>query len=87
MQEKNVNEEIEETVANSCRHPECIYRSQIDGGTPICFYAVLAGEPRRCKISECDKYKDGRKVRPRMKEDYILWWEYELYDKDADTIW
>ena len=85
MQEE---EEIVETVAQHCKHIECIYRSQIDGGsTPICFYAVLAGEPRRCKISECDKYKDGRKVRPRMKEDYILWWEYELYDKDADIIW
>lgn len=87
MQEKEVNEEIEE-VRFHCKHPECIYRSQIDGGnTPICFYAVLAGEPRRCKISECDKYKDGRKVRPRMKEDYILWWEYELYDEDADIVW
>ena len=88
MQEKNVNEEIEETVANSCRHPECIYRSQIDGGnTPICFYAVLAGEPRRCKISECDKYKDGRKVRPRMKVDYTIWWECEYDDEDADFVW
>ena len=87
MQEKNVNEEIQ-TVLKHCKHPECIYRSQIDGGsTPICFYAVLAGEPRRCKISECDKYKDGRRIRPRMEKDYILWWEYELYDEDADFIW
>lgn len=87
MQEKEAIEEIEE-VRFHCKHPECIYRSQIDGGsTPICFYAVLAGEPRRCKISECDKYKDGRKVRPRMEKDYILWWEIELYDEDADFVW
>ena len=77
-----------ETVAEFCTHPECIYRSQIEGGnTPICFYAVLAGEPRRCKISECDKYKDGRKIRPKMRERYIIWWETELYDEDADSIW
>lgn len=84
MQEK----EVIETVLEHCKHPECIYRSFIDGGnTPICFYAVLAGEPRKCKISECDKYKDGRKIRPRMKDRYIIWWETELYDEDADFIW
>lgn len=77
-----------QTVAQHCKHPECIYRSQIDGGqTPICFYAALAGEPRRCKISECDKYKDGRKIRPKMRERYIIWWETELYDEDADFVW
>lgn len=84
MQEK----EVIETVLEHCKHPECIYRSFIDGGnTPICFYAVLAGEPRRCKISECDKYKDGRRIRPRMKDRYIIWWETELYDEDADFVW
>lgn len=82
------NIETVELCSTHCRHPECIYRSQIEGGnTPICFYAALAGEPRRCKISECDKYKDGRKIRARMKEQYILWWEIELYDEDADFIW
>ena len=87
MQEKDVNEEIEE-VRFHCTHPECIYRSSIDAGTiPICFYAVLAGELRGCKISECDKYKDGRKIRPRMKERYVIWWETELYDEDADFVW
>lgn len=86
MQEKEV-EEVE-LCSTHCKHPECIYRSQIEGGnTPICFYAVLAGEPRRCKISECDKYKDGRKIRPKMRERYIIWWETELYDEDADFIW
>ena len=84
-----IGEEINETVAKHCTHTECIYRSYIDGGkTPICFYAVLAGEPRRCKISECDKYKDGRKIRPRMKIDYTIEWECDLYDdEDADFVW
>lgn len=83
MQEK---EELE-TVAENCTHTECIYRSRITGGTPVCLYAMLAGEPRRCKISECDKYKDGRKVRPRMKVDYTIWWECEYDDEDADIVW
>lgn len=87
MQDK-VIEEVE-LVSTHCRHPECIYRSQIDGGRiPICFYAAMAGEPRRCKISECDKYKDGRKIRPRMERDFAIWWECEFYDdEDADLVW
>ena len=87
MQDKVV-EEVE-LVSTHCRHPECIYRSQIDGGRiPICFYAAMAGEPRRCKISECDKYKDGRKIRPRMERDFAIWWECEFYDdEDADLVW
>ena len=81
-----MQEEIE-TVAEHCKHVDCIYRSQIEGGIPICLYAVLAGEPRRCKISECDKYKDGRRIRPRMKVDYTIEWEWEYDDKDADFVW
>lgn len=83
--------EVIETVelcSTQCKHPECVYRSTIDGGcTPICFYAVLAQEPRGCRISECDRYKDGRKIRPRMKDDFIIWWETELYGEDADGLW
>lgn len=83
------NKEELETVAEHCKHNECIYRSTIEGGlTPICFYAVLAEEPRGCKISECDKYKDGRKIRPRLKrEDFVIWWECEFYGEDADPVW
>ena len=80
-------QEEHETVAKDCTHTECIYRSRITGNTPVCLYAMFAGEPRRCKISECDKYKDGRKVRPRLKEKCIIYWETEIYDEDADFIW
>lgn len=84
MQDK----ETVELCSTHCKHVGCIYRSQIDGGRiPICFYAAMAGEPRRCKISECDKYKDGRKVRPRMRIDYTIEWECDLYDEDADFVW
>lgn len=70
-----------ETVKEHCRHYDCIYRSYIDGGaTPICFYAVLAKESRKCKISECDKYQYGKKIKPHLTEEYIIMWEIELYD-------
>lgn len=76
-----------ETVKEHCKHTDCIYRSFIDGGnTPICFYAVLACESRKCKISECDKYKGGKPIKPKMDMEYVLYWEYE-YDKDADVVW
>ena len=86
MQEK---EELVETVAQHCKHPECIYRSQIDGGsTPICFYAVLAGEPRGCRISECDKYVAGEKIKPKLRKwDLVIFWECNVYDEDADAFW
>lgn len=77
-----------ETVAEHCKHEDCVYRSYIDGGqTPICFYAVLAEQSRGCKISECDKFQIGEKIKPRMTRDCIIWWEYEIYDTDADFIW
>lgn len=61
-----------ETVAEHCKHEDCIYRRLISNDVPICFYAVIMCELRRCKISECDKYKRGIK-RPRTKADYIDW--------------
>lgn len=80
-----MQEEIE-TVKTHCRHTDCIYRSHIDGGnTPICYYAVLEGKSRGCKISECNKYKGGTPIKARMDWEYVLFWEYEL--KDADIIW
>lgn len=68
----------------------CMYRTYIDGGaTPICYYAVIMQKSRGCRISECDKYKAGRPKQPRMKEEYVLYWERELYgeDEDADIVW
>lgn len=70
-----------ETVVESCQHEHCIYRSTINGGrVPMCFYAVATGKARGCKISECDKYIDGRKIKPTMNADGIIEWVYELYE-------
>ena len=54
-----------ETVAEHCKHKDCVYRCDISGGT-ICGYILYEGEPRRCAISKCDKYRQksaGRKPR------------------------
>lgn len=75
-----------ETVAKHCKHKDCIYRSKLHAsGIPICQYILIEGESRKCKISECDKYKQGEKVQPRMLDDYTIMWEYEVYD-DADLV-
>lgn len=78
-----------ESVAKNCHHLDCIYRSSIESGhTPICYYAVLAGEPRGCKISECDKYVAGEKIKPKLRKwDLVIFWECNVYDEDADAFW
>lgn len=82
-----MQEEIE-TVREHCRHEDCIYRSTIESGqTPICYYAALMHEVRGCRISECDKYVGGKPLQARMDMRYTLFWEYELYDTDADPFW
>ena len=81
-----MQKEVVETVARDCKHFDCMYRSSISGGqTPICYYSVMTGECRRCKISECDKYKPGRAIKPKMKEEYWIEWIYG-YGEDVDSI-
>ena len=66
---------------------DCYYRSYIDGGhTPICFYAVIEQKSRGCRISECDKYRQGTPIKAVMQRDYAIMWEYDE-DDDADIIW
>lgn len=74
--------EVVETVAELCPL-DCIYRSKASG-TPICYYAVIAGESRKCKISECDKYKGGHKTQPRINTEFLLEWDYELYGRASE---
>lgn len=76
---------LTETVAESCQHEHCIYRSYINGGRiPICFYSLTTGKTRGCKISECDKYVDGRKIKPTIKKDGTIEWVYEIYERRTD---
>lgn len=83
-----MREEVEECRTH-CRHIDCVYRGQIDAGhTPVCLYAMYEGRARGCKISECDKYKAGKKIRPRLRrEDIVIFWEREIYgDTDGDVL-
>lgn len=81
-----MQEEVE-LVENYCPE-DCVYRSELrDDGTPCCCYAAIEGRSRGCRVSECDKYKRGRPKRPRIREEYVLFWEREIYDEDADIVW
>lgn len=75
-----------ETAKEYCPN-DCIYRSYIDAGnTPICFYAVIEGKGRGCRISECDKYTAGTKVKPQMNKYNFIEWEYETDGENAHFV-
>lgn len=79
MQDKEINTEVIETVEVHCKHKDCIYRG-ILSWTPYCNYIGIEKEPRGCKISQCDRYKPGKKIQPRMHKNYELDWEWEVFD-------
>lgn len=65
-----------------CSHPGCIYKSYIDcGRTAVCNYNLITGKSRNCKISECDKYKEGIKKKPTMTKEGYIKWVVEIYEK------
>lgn len=65
-------------LVNELCPKDCFYRVKLDDTTDYCAYCVIEYEPRRCKISECDKYKRGK--RKVVLDKYTLecrWVEYE----------
>ncbi len=62
-----------ETCEQYCKHEDCVYRRLVGVGTPICFYAAIMRESRKCKISECNKYRTGTKKARTTVEQYIEW--------------
>lgn len=66
---------------------DCVYRILLHGIIPACYYAVLEQRVRGCRISECDKYRSGKPVRARMDNEFVVWWEYEFYDEDDNSVW
>lgn len=66
---------------------DCVYLAYIDASIPCCYYCGLMEEPRRCKISECDKYRKGEKLQPRLTHDLVVYWERGVYDQDVDAFW
>ncbi len=61
-----------ETCERNCKFEDCIYRRYIETGIPICFYAAIMKESRKCSISNCDKYRTGKK-KAKTYHDYIDW--------------
>lgn len=68
-----------ETVQEYCQHEDCIYRRCFERSTPYCDYIGVEKRPRGCDISQCDKYKPGKKIQPRMHKNYELDWEWEMF--------
>ena len=69
--------EVIETVDEHCQHKDCIYRMKFDETTDYCAYCLFEYEVRRCKISECTRYKKGK--RKVALDGATLWfrWEYD----------
>lgn len=72
---------MEIELMDKCQHEDCVYRGTIEAGkTPVCNYALVEGRVRGCPISECSKYKSGKKIKPRLREDISIFWEREFYE-------
>lgn len=65
-------EEVIETVDVHCKHKDCVYRTRLSLSGDCCGYMLYTDMPRGCKISECDKYRKGRKI-PTTKGDLYTW--------------
>lgn len=77
--------EVVETVDEHCKHEDCIYRCRLNFyNTDYCNYAVIVGESRGCSISECDKYKRGK--RKVAMTDAGLWW-FVIEEDDDSTVY
>ena len=69
-----------ELVETHCKHRDCVYRNYIRGeGISFCGYILEEGHSRGCKISQCDKYKPGKKTKARMHPMIYIEWEKEFY--------
>lgn len=67
--------EVIETVDEHCKHPDCVYRMKLVHGYPMgefCNYSGIMGRSRGCSISECDKYRAGRRS-CRMTRGTLEW--------------
>ena len=74
-------QERHELVDTDCKHADCVYRNSIRGEhISFCGYILEEGHSRGCKISECDKYKSGKKTRARMHPMIYIEWEREFYE-------
>ena len=85
MKEQEEQEAIE--LASDYCPDDCVYRTLLRGYIPACYYAAIEHQVRGCKISECDKYRSGRPLKPTMDREYTVFWEYRFYDEDDNSLW
>lgn len=77
-----------ELVDTHCKHKDCVYRKTMNAtrGKDCCMYAAIEHAVRGCKISECNRYTPGRKIRPRLEIGTEIYWEYEIGSGDIDIF-
>lgn len=64
---------MEETVNEHCPK-DCVYRVPFDFASDYCAYLVMEGTRRGCDVSNCNKYKQGkRKVTIEGATLYFRW--------------
>lgn len=76
--------DVIETVEKHCLHDDCVYRStllsyQID----YCDYITLEGKPRGCPISQCCRYKPGK--RKVVMTTRGLWLDWLIDEEKHDS--
>jgi len=71
--------EVIEEVDEYCPK-DCIYRMHLDGTTHYCGYCAVEKRSRGCKVSECNRYKRGKKKITIEKGSLEIRWE--LYDEE-----
>lgn len=66
-----------ETVKEHCKHKDCAYRGHVSpmntSTDETCDYVLLEGHPRGCPISQCDKYRKGKRKMTRKLNQGIKW--------------
>ena len=72
-----------ETVAKDCLHEDCAYRAGKSTGD-TCDYILITGKPRGCLISQCDKYRPGRKKRSEPFDGYRFGYTVEIIEDNED---
>lgn len=77
-----------ETVAKDCKHKNCVYRGHI---SPInqsteecCDYILIEGHSRGCPISECNKYRRGKRKKAHSGSYNFVW---KVCDEDEGEEW
>lgn len=59
---------------------DCIYRLRFDNVSTCCGYCIVENQPRGCKVSECNRYKRGKRRVTIEKGTLEFRWEVDEED-------